>query len=41
MQTHEIAMGTEMAVALANIFMGEMEKQILNESAHKLLAWKR
>ena len=30
-----------MAVAFANIFMGEIEKQILNESAHKPLAWKR
>ena len=32
---------TKMAVAFANIFMGEIEKQILNESAHKPLAWKR
>ena len=31
----------ESAVAFANIFMGEIEKQILNESAHKPLAWKR
>ena len=34
-------MGTTMAVAFANIFMGEIKKQILNESAHKPLAWKR
>ena len=34
-------MGTKMAVAFANIFMAEIEKQILNESAHKPLAWKR
>ena len=34
-------MGTKMAVAFANIFMGEIEKQIINESAHKPLAWKR
>ena len=34
-------MGTKMAVAFANIFMGEIEKQILNESAHKPLDWKR
>ena len=34
-------MGTRMAVAFANIFMEEIEKQILNESAHKPLAWKR
>ena len=30
-----------MAVAFANIFMGEIEKQILNESAQKPLPWKR
>ena len=35
----QTAMGTKMAVT--NIFMGEIEKQILNESAHKPLAWKR
>ena len=40
-QTHGTAMGTKMAVAFANIFMGEIEKRILNESAHKPLAWKR
>ena len=34
-------MGTKMAVAFANIFMGEIEKQILNKSADKPLAWKR
>ena len=34
-------MSTKMAVAFANIFMGEIEKQILNKSAHKPLAWKR
>ena len=33
-------MGTNMAVAFANIFMVEIEKQILNESAHKPPAWK-
>ena len=33
-------MGTKMAVAFANIFMWEIEKQILNESAHKPLAWR-
>ena len=32
----QTAMGTKMAVT--NIFMGEIEKQILNESAHKPLA---
>ena len=34
-------MGTKMAVVFANIFMGEIEKQIPNKSAHKPLAWKR
>ena len=34
-------MGTWMAVAFANYFMGEIEKQMLNENAHKPLAWKR
>ena len=34
-------MGTKMAVAFANTFMGEIEKQILNESARKPLARKR
>ena len=33
-------MGTKMAVSFANIFMWEIEKQILNESTHKPLAWK-
>ena len=41
LQTHGTAMGTKMAVAFANVFMREIEKQILNESAHKPLAWKR
>ena len=34
-------MGTKMAIAFANIFMEEIEKQILNKSAYKPLAWKR
>ena len=34
-------MGTKMAVAFANIFMGKVESQILNQSAQKPLAWKR
>ena len=41
LQTHGTAMGTKMAVAFGIIFMGEIEKQILNKSAHKPLAWKR
>ena len=39
--THGTAMGTKMAVTFANIFMEEIEKQILKKSAHKPLAWKR
>ena len=34
-------MGTKMAVAFANIFMGKVESQILERSAIKPLAWKR
>ena len=41
LQTHGTAMEAKMAVTFANIFMGEIEKQILKESAHKPLAWKR
>ena len=39
LQTHEIAIGTEMAVAFANIFMGEMEKQILSGLGHLSLCY--
>ena len=31
-------MGIKMVVAFASLFMGDIEKQILNESAHKPLA---
>ena len=41
LQTHGTAMGTKMAVAFANIFMGKVESQILEPSAKKPLAWKR
>ena len=41
LQTHRTAVGTKIAVAFANIFMAEIEKQILNESALKPLARKR
>ena len=34
-------MGTKMAVAFANIFMAEIETQILDKSANKPLVWKR
>ena len=34
-------MGTKMAVAFANIFMAEVETEILNQSAFKPLVWKR
>ena len=34
-------MGTKMAVAFANIFMAEIETQILHKSANKPLVWKR
>ena len=41
LQTHGTAMGTKMAVAFANIFMVEVETEILNQSAFKPLVWKR
>ena len=41
LQTHGTAMGTKMAVAFANIFMAEVETEILNQSALKPLVWKR
>jgi len=34
-------MGSKMAVAFANIFMGKVESQILNRSAQKPLVWER
>ena len=41
LQTPGTAMGTKMAVAFANIFMAEIETQILDKSANKRLVWKR
>ena len=41
LQTHGTAMGTKMAIAFANIFVGKVESQILERSAIKPLAWKR
>ena len=40
-KTHGTAMGTKMAVAFANIFMGKVESQILERSAQKPIPWKR
>ena len=34
-------MGTKMAVSFANIFMAEIETEIIGRSATKPLAWKR
>ena len=41
LQTHGTAMGTKMAVAFANIFIGTVESQILRRSVLKPLVWKR
>ena len=41
LQTHGIAMGTKIAVAFAVIFMAHIEKQLLANSPHKPLIWKR
>ena len=40
-QTHGTAMGTKMAVAFANIFVASIEKEILRQSVHKPLMWRR
>ena len=34
-------MGTKMAPAYANIFMGNLEEQLLSEGSDKILLWKR
>ena len=41
LQTHGIAMGTKIAVAFAVIFMAHIKKQLLANSPHKPLIWKR
>ena len=39
-QTYGTVMGTKMLVAFANIFMAQIETQILDYSANKPLVWK-
>ena len=41
LQIHGAAIGTKMAVTLANIFMADIEIQILSQSVVKLTGWKR
>ena len=41
LQRHGTAMGTKMAVFFANIFMAEIETEIISRSATKPLTWKR
>ena len=41
LQLHGTAMGTKAAVAFANIFMAEIETQILRQSKHKPPEWIR
>ena len=41
LQTLGTAMGTKMAVAIANIFMSAVEREIVNLSKTKPLEWKR
>lgn len=40
-QTYGTVMGTKMLVAFANIFMAQIETQILDYSANKPPVWKR
>ena len=41
LQTYGTAMGTEMAVAFANIFMAEIETKLIRQSRIKPTEWKR
>ena len=40
-QKEELAMGTKMAFSFANIFMAEIESELLGQSRIKPLSWKR
>ena len=41
LQIHGTAMGTKMAIAFANIFMADLETQILRKSVIKPMIWKQ
>ena len=41
LQIHGTTMGTKMAVAFANIFMTEIETNLLSQSRIKPIVWKR
>ena len=41
LQTHGIAMGTKIAVSFANIYMAEIETNLIQQSNTKLREWKR
>ena len=41
LQIHGTAMGTKMAIAFANIFMADLETQILSKSVIKPMIWKQ
>ena len=41
LQTHGTALGTKMAVSFANIFIAEVETNIVNQSPYEPLIWKR
>ena len=41
LQIHGTAMGTKMAVAFANIFVVDIETQIVSQSVAKPSVWKR
>ena len=41
LQIHDTAMSTKMAVAFVNIFMADIQAQILSQSMLKPTVWKR